>query len=83
MIGDGMYYLVADIIVRPEYQKCGIGSKVIDMILEYVRKNTPVGGRSSVQLIAQKGKEEFYIKKGFKRIPHEFCGSGMRQVIRN
>lgn len=83
LIGDGMYYLVADIIVRPEYQKLGIGSKVIDMILEYVRKNTPAGGRSSVQLIAEKGKEEFYEKKGFKTIPHEFCGSGMRKVIRN
>lgn len=83
LIGDGMYYLIADIIVRPEYQKCGIGGKVIDMILEYVRKNTPSGGRSSVQLIAEKGKEEFYIKKGFKTIPHEFCGSGMRKVIRN
>ena len=34
------------------------------------------------QLISEKGKEEFYIKKGFKRIPHEFCGSGMRKVIR-
>lgn len=83
LIGDGMYYLVADIIVRPEHQKCGIGSRVMDMILEHVRKNTPAGGRSSVQLIAEKGKEEFYIKKGFKRIPHEFCGSGMRKVIRN
>lgn len=83
LIGDGMYYLISDIIVKPEYQKCGIGSKVIDMILEYVKENTPAGGRSSVQLIAEKGKEEFYIKKGFKRIPNDFSGSGMRKVIRN
>ena len=46
-----------------------------------VDKTTPVGGRSSIQLIAEKGKETFYEKMGFKMIPHEFCGSGMRRVI--
>lgn len=30
-----------------------------------------------------KGKESFYEKLGFKFIPHEFCGSAMRKVIRN
>lgn len=37
--------------------------------------------RESVQLIAEKGKEPFYECLGFKTIPHEFCGSGMRRVI--
>ena len=82
LIGDGMYYLLVDIVVKPEFQGKGIGSKIIDMLLAYVENNTPKGGRSSVQLIAEKGKEEFYIKKGFKLIPHEFCGSGMRKIIR-
>ena len=82
LIGDGMYYLIADIIVRPEYQGKGIGSGIVDRLLAYVEANTPIGGRASVQLIAEKGKEDFYTKKGFKRIPHEFCGSGMRKVIR-
>ena len=51
-------------------------------MIEYVYKETPVGGRSSIQLIAEKGKESFYEKLGFKFIPHEFCGSAMRKVIR-
>lgn len=80
-IGDGMYYIVVDVIVRPEYQHIGIGSKIMDMLIGYVDVNTPVGGRSSVQLIAEKGKEDFYIKIGFKLIPHEYCGSGMRRII--
>lgn len=50
--------------------------------LEHVNCQTPQGGRSSVQLIAEKGKEDFYLQKGFKMIPHESCGSGMRKVIR-
>lgn len=82
LIGDGIYYIIADIVVKPEYQGKGVGSKIIDKLLTYVDTNTPIGGRSSVQLIAEKGKEEFYIKKGFKLIPHEFCGSGMRKIIK-
>lgn len=82
LIGDGIFYLIVDIVVKPEFQGKGIGSKIIDMLLAYVDIRTPIGGRSSVQLIAEKGKEDFYIKKGFKLIPHEFCGSGMRKIIR-
>ena len=81
LIGDGLYYLIVDIVVNPEFQGLGIGSKIIDMLLAYVDDSTPVGGRSSVQLISERGKEAFYLKKGFKFIPHEFCGSGMRKII--
>lgn len=81
LIGDGMYYILVDIVVRPEYQNIGIGSKIIDVIIEYVKNETPIGGRASIQLISEKGKEEFYLKKGFKTIPHEYCGCGMRKVI--
>ena len=83
LIGDGgMYYTIVDVVVRPEHQRKGIGSRILDLILEHVNCQTPQGGRSSVQLIAEKGKEEFYLKKGFKIIPNEYCGSGMRKVIR-
>lgn len=82
LIGDGMYYMIADLVVLPDFQKKGIGSKIMDMLVGYVDKETPVGGRSSIQLIAEKGKELFYESKGFKIIPHEFCGCGMRKVIR-
>lgn len=82
LIGDGMYYMIVDIVVQPAYQQMGIGSKILNMIIEYVNSATPGGGRSSIQLIAEKGKETFYESRGFKIIPHEFCGSGMRKVIR-
>ena len=75
-------YLGLTPMLRPEYQGQGIGSTIIDMFLEYVEEHTPAGGRSSVQLIAEKGKEDFYMNKGFKVIPHEFCGSGMRKIVR-
>lgn len=82
MTGDGLYYLIVDIVVQPDHQKKGIGSAIIDMMIDYVDRETPIGGRSSVQLTAEKGKETFYEKRGFKLIPHEHCGSGMRKIIR-
>lgn len=81
MIGDGIYYVIVDVIVHPEFQGNGIGSWMIDILLKYVEENTSIGGRSSVQLIAEPGMETFYRNKGFKQIPHEFCGSGMRKII--
>lgn len=81
LIGDGQYYMIVDVIVHPDFQKRKIGTSILNMLLEYVDNHTPDGGRSSIQLIAEKGKEGFYETLGFKRIPHEFCGSAMRKVI--
>ena len=82
LIGDGLYYMITDVIVRPIFQKKGIGSNIISMLVKYVDNETPSGGRSSIHLISEKRKESFYEKMGFKIIPHDFCGSGMRKVIR-
>lgn len=81
LIGDGQYYMIVDVIVHPAFQKQKIGIAILNMLLKYVDDQTPADGRSSIQLIAEKGKEPFYETLGFKRIPHEFCGSGMRKVI--
>ncbi len=77
----GMGRLIVDIVVHPTYQKKGIGTNITNMLVEYVKNRIPIGGSSSIQLIVEKGKEEFYEKMGFKRIPHDYCGSGMRKVI--
>ncbi len=82
LLGDGLYYQIVDIVVDPQHQHQGIGGGIMDLLLTYVERETPVGGRSSIQLIAEKGKEGFYRPKGFKMIPHEFCGPGMRKIIR-
>ena len=67
--------------VKPEYQRMGIGSTIIHMLLEHIEKNMCVGSRVSVQLISEPDKEQFYIKQGFKLIPHEYCGPALRKVI--
>lgn len=57
LVGDGIYYMVVDVVVHPTCQKNGIGSMIMNMLIGYVEKETPSGGRSSIQLIAEKQKE--------------------------
>lgn len=80
-VGDGVYCLLADVVVHPQYQGQGIGSQMIELLLQHIELDAPAGSRISIQLIAEPGKESFYEKFGFKRIPHEFAGSGMRKVL--
>ena len=81
VVGDGIYFMIMDIVVKPEYQRMGIGSTIIHMLLEHIEKNMCVGSRVSVQLISEPDKEQFYIKQGFKLIPHEYCEPALRKVI--
>ncbi|MFQ9516653.1 MAG: GNAT family N-acetyltransferase [Eubacterium sp.] len=81
LIGDGLYYLIVDVIVIPEKQGQGIGTKMIDLLIEHIRDEMPEQSKVSVQLIAEKGKEGFYRNLGFKELPHEYCGAGMRKGL--
>ena len=81
VVGDGIYFTIVDIVVRPEYQGRKIGTTIMNSILEYIEKNMCEGTRVSVQLLAEVGKEQFYIKQGFKLVPHEYCGPALRKII--
>ena len=82
MNGDmGLNYYIKDVVVRPEYQCRKIGTTIMNSILEYIEKNMCEGSRVSVQLLAEVGKEQFYIKQGFKLVPHEYCGPALRKII--
>ena len=80
-VGDGMYYTIVDVIVRPEYQGQKIGKTILNRLVDLISKDTPTGGRTSIQLIAASGKEGFYVKQGFKILPHEYAGPALRKVI--
>lgn len=81
VVGDGIYFTIVDIVVRPEYQGRKIGTTIMNSILEYIEKSMCEGSRVSVQLLAEVGKKQFYIKQGFKLVPHEYCGPALRKII--
>ena len=80
-IGDGLYYTLVDIVVRPDYQGQGVGTRVIHWLLDRIEQEMPENSRVSVRLLSEKGREGFYERLGFRRLPHEFCGSALRKVL--
>lgn len=76
-IGDGLYYLIVDVVVHSDYQKKGIGKLLIESIVKDIENRTDVGQKCSINLISMKGKEKFYEKCGFRTIPFDYTGYGM------
>lgn len=83
LIGDGIYYFICDVAVVPLAQGKGIGTVIVNKLVEYVRNNLNEQERCSIQLIAAKGKEGFYEKMGFSTIPNQHSGHGMQIFISN
>lgn len=83
LVGDGaLYCYVQDVVVHPDYQGRGIGTEILNQLLDYIDQIIEEDGRMSIGLVSAQGKESFYEQFGFKQIPHEFSGAGMRKVIR-
>lgn len=81
-IGDGLYYLIVDVVVSREYQGKGIGKILIEEIIKEVYNKTKEGQKASINLVSMQGKEEFYEKCGFRKIPFDFTGYGMIRRIK-
>jgi aralkylamine N-acetyltransferase len=61
VISDGvMYASIFDLVVHPEFQKNGVGKKIMEKLMESVPG-------TSVHLTSTFGNEEFYKKLGFKK----------------
>lgn len=83
LIGDGIYYFICDVAVIPLAQGKGIGTAIVNKLIEFVRDNLHEQERCSIQLIAAQGKEGFYQKIGFSAIPNQHSGHGMQIFISN
>ena len=69
VIGDGIYFLLVDVVVLPNHQRQGIGRELVRRVLKWARAVVPEGGKATIQLIAAPGKESFYEKLGFCSLP--------------
>ncbi len=78
IIGDKTIFLhIHDVMIRPEYQGMGIGTGIMNKILDKVNVYRGVNPGIRVCLGASKGKEGFYEKFGFVGRPNESLGAGM------
>ena len=59
VIGDGgIYFYIQDVIVLPEFQGKGIGKRIMNAIMDYLKTYAPSG--AFVYLMAAKGVSRFY-----------------------
>jgi len=78
---DGFIAYVADVIVFPEYQRMGIGTDMMNRLIEHVKARMKSGYQIHLVLISSKGKEDFYQKFGFVKRPDDHFGFGMTQWL--
>ena len=76
VIGDlGINYYIRDVIVVPQFQCRGLGRRIMDELMRFIKARCPKS--AFVGLMAAKGKEGFYRKYGFIERPCTSYGAGM------
>jgi predicted N-acetyltransferase YhbS len=70
-------------VVKPDYQNKGIGKKLMQEVMKYIKNSLKDGQEVFVNLMATKGNETFYKKFGFAERPNDNVGAGMTQWVKN
>ena len=77
VVGDGaMYWYLQEIIILPQFQRKGIGTMIVNHLVDYARENSTTGKFTTIGGVSAKGKEPFYEKIGFEVIPN-----GIKKMI--
>lgn len=75
VVGDNsIVCMLSDICVKPEYQKLGVGKKIVLKLKEMVESSVKQGEKMQIELVPTAGNEEFYKKCGFKYKPEVATG---------
>lgn len=83
VVGDGaVVSYIQDLVVLPEAQKQGVGSAILNRLIEYVKSITEDDTTMMLCLMCAKGREDFYIKHGFIARPTDSLGPGMIRYIK-
>lgn len=83
VISDGGYmFLIADVMVLPQYQGSGIGREMMNRALDYCKSTLKDNQFILVNLMATKNREGFYEKFGFSKRPNEEKGPGMMMWLK-
>ena len=64
LVGDGaMYWYLQEIIILSPFQRKGIGTMIVNHLVDYARENSATGEFTTIGGVSAKGKEPFYEKK--------------------
>jgi len=75
VIADGVHHaLIVDLIIHPDYQNMGLGSRLLDRLICRCKDNQI----RDIQLFAAKDKYAFYEKFGFEKRPINAPGMQLR-----
>ena len=78
VIGDGVLtFLIQDVLVAPKYQRKGIGSKIMELVLGHLETVAQPG--AFIGLMAAPGTEGFFAKHGFAARPEN--APGMQLIL--
>lgn len=64
-----MFVMKSDLlIILPRFQRKGIGTMIVNHLVDYARANSVTGKFTTIGGVSAKGKEPFYEKTGFEVI---------------
>ena len=73
IVGDtGIYFYIQDVIVRPDFQHRGLGTRIMEKLMTYLDARAHQG--AFIGLMAAPGLESFYGRFGFNCFPAESPG---------
>ena len=77
LVGDGaMYWYLQEIIILPNFQRKGIGTMIVNHLIDYAKANSITGKFTTIGGVSAKGKEPFYKKMGF-----DIISNGIKKMI--
>ncbi len=68
---------ITDVIVSPDFQGRGLGRKLLDQVVSQLKELSVNNVKLACSLYANPGKETFYEKFGFQKLPNDKYGYGM------
>lgn len=68
---------ITDVIVSPDFQGGGLGRKLLDRVVADLKEISVSNVKLACSLYANPGKESFYEKFGFQKLPNDKYGYGM------
>ena len=84
LVGDGCVIVyVQDLIIPPQAQGFGVGSIILERLIEHAERMREPGTELMLDLMCAKGRESFYEMHGFISRPTDTLGPGMIRYLRD